>query len=389
MELDSHALLRINAHEDAFLPVEVKVGWLTSQASMRSRASAMVGNRISQLDDAIRVRALLCIIRSAAPSAPTETTTTPPPSVPSTTPLVGAAAGAAGAASQNEQPDKETQAHPREASSNHGKGAGAQEPRGRGHVRTDSATERPPAPADLELFTRMAVANLKKVLFQLASDAERKERQGKDVFDVYEGLVTTEALEKAAEAGFPALDVDTILLPKHFRYRSLVAARHRYLLRKLGVLLDMEDGVEALLELAADTETLRDSLADVDLSSGEAEDGEGDGEDGEDEAEEERVVEPLRKGSAASLSASSVLMSPSCNAAAAAAAAVSSTGGGASGAAKAKAIPKLRDTSWDKDMGNEDTTEGETDEESANGGTPQVVHRRTVEVNQVEVPPSH
>ena len=47
----------------------------------------------------------------------------------------------------------------------------------------------------------------------------------------------------------------------------------------------MEDGLDALLELAADTETLRDSLADVDLSSGEAEDGEP--EDEEEQQEEE------------------------------------------------------------------------------------------------------
>eukprot|EP00903_Cladosiphon_okamuranus_P005707 g5667.t1 len=382
--LDSHALLRINAHEDAFLPVEVKVDWLTSQASMRSRASAMVGSRISQLDDAIRVRALLSIIRSGAPLTAEESksTTTPPPSVPSsTTPTAGTAAAAG-----NEEASKAREP-PAQASAKGREGAGAQAPRG--HVRTESAAETPPAPADLELFTRMAVAKMKAVLFQLASDAEKKERRGKDVFDVYEGLVTSEALEKAAEAGFPALDVDTILLPKHFHYRTLIAARHRYLLRKLGVLLDMEDGVESLLELAADTETLQDSLADVDLSAGEIEGGE-DEEDEDEDEDEERDVQPprSRKGSAsasasASLAASSLLMSPSSKAASAAAAASASAGGAASGALKAKAIPTLRDTSWDKDVGNEDATEGETDEESPNG-TPQVVHRRTGEVS-----PSH
>lgn len=123
-------------------------------------------------------------------------------------------------------------------------------------------------------------------------------------------------------------------------------------LRKLGVLLDMEGGVETLLELAVDTETLRESLADVDLSSAEIEDVEKE----EEEEEEERDAETSREG-ARSLSASSVLMSPSSTATSAAAAA---SGGGVSGAMKVrvKAIPTLRNTSWDKeDVGNEDTTE--------------------------------
>ncbi|CAN0348479.1 unnamed protein product, partial [Ectocarpus sp. 8 AP-2014] len=257
--LDSRSLLRINAHEESFLPVEVKVGWLSRQASMRSRASAMVGSRISQLDDAIRVRALLSILQSSS-----SVTTTPPAARPETPP---SGAGASSSAAKIAQDS---------CSASEGEEGSASRPKGKRHVRTDSGP--PPDLQDLEVFARMAVAKIKVVLFQLASPAEVREReqQGKDVFDVYEGLLTSEALAKAAKEGFPTLDVETLMLPAHFRYRSLVAARHRYLLRKLGVLLDMEDGVDSLLEKAADTEKMDpSSLADVDLSAGEDVDDEG------------------------------------------------------------------------------------------------------------------
>ncbi|CAN0341145.1 unnamed protein product, partial [Ectocarpus sp. 8 AP-2014] len=255
--LDSRSLLRINAHEESFLPVEVKVGWLSRQASMRSRASAMVGSRISQLDDAIRVRALLSILQSSS------VTTTPPAARPETPPS-GAGASSAAKIAQDS------------CSASEGEEGSGSRPKGKRHVRTDSGP--PPDLQDLEVFARMAVAKIKVVLFQLASPAEVREReqQGKDVFDVYEGLLTGEALAKAAKEGFPTLDVETLMLPAHFRYRSLVAARHRYLLRKLGVLLDMEEGVDSLLEKAADTEKMDpSSLADVDLSAGEDVDDEG------------------------------------------------------------------------------------------------------------------
>ncbi|CAM9608721.1 unnamed protein product, partial [Ectocarpus sp. 12 AP-2014] len=245
--LDSRSLLRINAHEESFLPVEMKVGWLSRQASMRSRASAMVGSRISQLDDAIRVRALLSILQSSS-------ATTTPAARPETPPS-GAGASSVAKIAQDS------------CSASEGEEGGRSRPKGKRHVRTDSGP--PPDLQDLEVFARMAVAKIKVVLFQLASPAEVREReqQGKDVFDVYEGLLTSEALAKAAKEGFPTLDVETLMLPAHFRYRSLVAARHRYLLRKLGVLLDMEDGVDSLLEKAADTEKMDpSSLADVDLS---------------------------------------------------------------------------------------------------------------------------
>lgn len=118
----------------------------------------------------------------------------------------------------------------------------------------------------------------------------------------------------------------------------------------------MEDGVEALLELAADTEMLQDSLADVDLSSAEVEDGEE--EEEREEEEDDRDAEPSRRGSR-NLPASSVLMSPSSAAtsAAAAAAGTGGSGGSASVAGHIKDVPTLRNTSWDKDAGNEDTTE--------------------------------
>ncbi|CAM9494086.1 unnamed protein product, partial [Ectocarpus fasciculatus] len=317
--LDSRSLLRINAHEESFLPVEVKVGWLSRQASMRSRASAMVGSRISQLDDAIRVRALLSILQSAsAPAArPAETTLPPPPAKDSATP----------AATEGEEAN----------SSRH---------KGKRHVRTGSAP--PPNLQDLEVFARMAVAKTKVVLFQLASAAEVREReqQGKDVFDVYEGLLTSEVLEKAAKEGFPSLDVETLMLPVHFRYRSLVAARHRYLLRKLGVLLDMEHGVDSLLEKAADTEKMDPStLADVDLSAGEDEDEEG--------AAGARALSP--EGASSHSAASALVLASN----AAAPAAVGSVGSGGTLDTAKKAVARLRrSTSWDKDEeGGEATTE--------------------------------
>lgn len=142
---------------------------------------------------------------------------------------------------------------------------------------------------------------------------------------------------------------------RDLRQPLFLAPDHRQL-RKLGVLLDMEEGVETLLELAADTETLRDSLADVDLSSAETEDAE----EVEVEEEEERDGESSQER-ARRLSASSVLMSPSRTATAAAAAptaAAVAAADGVAGAVNVKAIPTLRNTSWDKeDVGNEDTTE--------------------------------
>ncbi|CAM9391226.1 unnamed protein product [Ectocarpus sp. 12 AP-2014] len=337
--LDSRSLLRINAHEESFLPVEMKVGWLSRQASMRSRASAMVGSRISQLDDAIRVRALLSILQSSS-------ATTTPAARPETPPS-GAGASSVAKIAQDS------------CSASEGEEGRRSRPKGKRHVRTDSGP--PPDLQDLEVFARMAVAKIKVVLFQLASPAEVREReqQGKDVFDVYEGLLTSEALAKAAKEGFPTLDVETLMLPAHFRYRSLVAARHRYLLRKLGVLLDMEDGVDSLLEKAADTEKMDpSSLADVDLSAAEDVHKEG--------AADART---LSQEGASNHSAASALVLPS-NAASAAA-----LGGGTLDTAK-KAVARLRrSTSWDKDEeGGEATTEGETDEE--NMSPPQAVHHR-------------
>lgn len=124
----------------------------------------------------------------------------------------------------------------------------------------------------------------------------------------------------------------------------------------------MEDGVEALLELAADTEILQDNLADVDLSSGEAEDGDEEEEEGEERRNAPNSLLRSRTASASSVLMSpsskatftSVLMSPSSNATFAAAAA----GGGISDAVKVRVMPTLQNTSWDKeDVGNEDTTE--------------------------------
>ncbi len=248
--LDPHSLLRINGHEEAFLPVEVKVAWLSSQASMRSRASAMVGRRISQLDDAIRVRALLAIIRSAAPTAATAAAAAAAASASAAAATAGEDAAVAPPAEDQPGQEQDDSKRPAEQdnemapSDERGGGGGG----GDGGVPAPPKLARfgsasgsrdadSPAPGadDLELFLRMAVSKIKEVLLQVASDDEKKERQGKDVFDIYEGHVTTDDLEKAAEAGFPSLDVETILLPKHFRYRALVAARHRFLVRQYSL----------------------------------------------------------------------------------------------------------------------------------------------------------
>lgn len=103
----------------------------------------------------------------------------------------------------------------------------------------------------------------------------------------------------------------------------------------------MEDGVDSLLEKAADTEKMDpSSLADVDLSAGEDVDEEG--------AADARA---LSQEGASSHSAASALVLPS-NAAPAA------VGGGTLDTAK-KAVARLRrSTSWDKDEeGGEATTE--------------------------------
>lgn len=268
--MESHALLRINAREEEFLPVEVKVDWLSKQASMRSRASAMVGRRISQLDDVIRVRALFAIIRSTTASPPPAATATVSPPAAG----VGAAAAAAAActaADADTVPDaapdaasaaQDEQAVGKEQTTAPSQGAPATvavtpsptppAEEGLGEVlmrlvRTGStrhfctataAPAPPPRSQELEVFLRMAVSRMKDVLFQLASDDEKKERGDRCLFDVYEGLLTSETLYNAAKEGFPTLDVDTVMLPKHFRYRSLIAARHRFLVG--GVFSNMQ-----------------------------------------------------------------------------------------------------------------------------------------------------
>lgn len=94
----------------------------------------------------------------------------------------------------------------------------------------------------------------------------------------------------------------------------------------------MEDSVEGLLDRAADAEALRDSLADVDLSAPEDDD-----EDGKEEEDEQAARD--RDSSAVS-----ALVSP--------------RAGGGAPPQVVRAMPMLRNTSWDKDaVGNDDTTE--------------------------------
>lgn len=137
--------------------------------------------------------------------------------------------------------------------------------------------------------------------------------------------------------------------------KSVLFAWRRRQLRKLAVLLDMEDGVESLLGLAADTEQLRDSLADVDLSL----DDEGQ-EGGERDAEQTPSPPPQQKEEEHVVRRSS---SSSSQSAAAAASALMSPGGSASvppGTVRSSGSLKIASawrTSWEKDAGSEDTTE--------------------------------
>lgn len=111
-------------------------------------------------------------------------------------------------------------------------------------------------------------------------------------------------------------------------------------LRKLGVLLDMNEGLDTLLDLAVDTEVLRDSFADVDLSSPD---------------DEERERESLQGSEASTQSASGD------------SGVAHRAGGGAGTSARAlvvadvappmKVMSTLRNTSWDKEAGNDDATE--------------------------------
>lgn len=112
----------------------------------------------------------------------------------------------------------------------------------------------------------------------------------------------------------------------------------------------MDTGLERLLELAADTETLQDSLADVDLSAADDE-GEAQGEEGDRTAAAAAASKEGRGSTSSNHSAASVLMSPS-------AAAAASSGGPDVAKTRANGPPTFRNTSWDKeDVGNEDTTE--------------------------------
>lgn len=209
--MEAQALLRINAHEARFLPVELKVRMLMEQAGMRMRASAMVGERISQLDDVVRVRALISIVSEGIkPTLP-----------PSVSPGAGAAA-------------KETDDVPdgREG------GEGGEPIEGKN-------SRRVPTVEEMEMFKRMAVSAVKTVLFQIADEAEAE--IAKDVIDVYEGLITTEDLCLKAAEGFPTLNVDSLLSSKHLRYHKLLASRHRYLVSETTAVVHAGTGTACCL----------------------------------------------------------------------------------------------------------------------------------------------
>lgn len=107
-------------------------------------------------------------------------------------------------------------------------------------------------------------------------------------------------------------------------------------LRKVGVLLDMNEGLDTLLDLAKDAEVLRDSYADIDLTS-------------PDESEEQ-TGESLEETDAA-------LSLPSAAAAARAKSADASVVLVSTGTPPVKMMSTLQNTSWNKDAGNDDATE--------------------------------
>lgn len=219
-KMDAQALLRINAEEDHFLPVEIKVRMLMEQAAMRMRASAMVGERISKLDDVIRVRALLAIIREKIGA------TAGQPSRDSATTSSGRSSSMSSIISSSSTTEERGDSSPdsKDESSEGPAPVEAEEV-----TSSVTAIDRCALPSeeDLAMFTRMAVSSTKVVLFQLAQEGEVE--GAKDVFDVYEGLLTTSALSQAAAEGFPSMNVDSLMSPRHSCYRRLLAARHRFL----------------------------------------------------------------------------------------------------------------------------------------------------------------
>lgn len=241
-KMDAQALLRINAQEDHFLPVEIKVRMLMEQAAMRMRASAMVGERISKLDDVIRVRALLAIIREK--TAATEGQQQQQDA---------AEAGATPSCSRSSSSSITSRGEERGDISSSPDNADSEEcsqepPLAEGEEVAPSAApidkrcNHLPSEEDLDMFTRMAVSSTKVVLFQLAQEAGVE--GAKDVFDLYEGLLTTSALSRAAAEGFPAMNVDSLMSPRHSCYRRLVAARHRFLVSYLccsGIRIHVDD----------------------------------------------------------------------------------------------------------------------------------------------------
>lgn len=220
--MDPEALMRINAQEELFLPVEIKVKMLMEQASMRMRASTMIGERISMLDDVIRVRALLAIIRQGRQHVEGKVTFTPRQEMRETTSSPAASLTIAESLPCAEEPGEST-------SEGHVEEEDVTAARMSEEVPSHPKRERfvPCGKAEMEMFTRMAVSALKTVLFQLAEEGSAE--GAKDLSTIYEGLVTTEALSEEAAEGFPSLDVDSLLDLKHARYRKVVVSRHRFL----------------------------------------------------------------------------------------------------------------------------------------------------------------
>ncbi|CAM9612883.1 unnamed protein product [Choristocarpus tenellus] len=190
--MDSGALMLLNNQEELILPVQLKVRMLMEQALLRSRCRAMVEDRIIKLERVVRVQALFAIIdRGTSPDGG----------------LVGEGI-----------------------------------PWGRAKPPTSLS------PDDVVNFRRMAVCEVKNILYDLAEEGSAD--CSKDLAQIYDGLVFTEDIAQDAAKGFASVDEEALFAPRRSKYRRLMTERWRFLIRKLGVMLDMQDDMDGLLASA-------------------------------------------------------------------------------------------------------------------------------------------
>ncbi|CAM9331341.1 unnamed protein product [Discosporangium mesarthrocarpum] len=100
---------------------------------------------------------------------------------------------------------------------------------------------------DVELASlrRMAVSEVKNVLYDIADEGAADSTR--DIASIYDGLVFTEDMEQDAAKGFAGVDEETLFAPRRTKYRLLMTERLHFLIRKLGIMLDMQGKLEALI----------------------------------------------------------------------------------------------------------------------------------------------